>query len=150
MNNKGIASLLSVGLTDQDLPLRRRDSSGLSLSGRSNSDLTMRRSKSSSLVLESSDSSAKAFTIFEQWKPQAVGQLLSSQWLLQAPVFDSACGHFKLTGDCDLPLLSSSKATQDVGSSRNSEVKECLLHHDHYRSGSSVNIRSFFSILSAN
>jgi hypothetical protein len=144
-----IASLLSEGLTDHDLPLSRRENPDFSLSESGTSSLTIRRSKSTSLILESGDSSTRAFTIFEQWKPQTVGHLLSAQWLVLAPVFNSTGSHFNLAVDCALPLLPSSSDAPSVGTPGNSEVKKCLLHADHYRPGSSVNTYLLYSILSA-
>jgi hypothetical protein len=144
-----IESLLSTGLTDQDLPLHRRASPDLPPFERTSSDLTLGRVKSSSLTLESGVHDKKTFAIFEQWKPHVVGQFISKQWLVLAPVFESSGGHFTLTGECALPLLSPPSGSQDTGCSRNNEVTECLLHPDHYCPESSVNIFSPKSISSA-
>lgn len=105
---EALLGLLAKGLTDKSLPLARKE-----------------RGKK---ILISLGCKGQEFNL-DEWGGYDIDRFLEKQWLLQAPVFDTKGGHFKIGHDCALPLEESMRV---IGSTDFSRVYKAKIHPSHF------------------
>jgi len=102
-----ITGLLPEGLTDEHLPLSRKE-------GKDDNILVSVR--------------GKTFRSFEAWRNEArVTEFLEKQWVVQAPVLDTTGKHITLDPQSPFPFLQ----IEEIGGSRFSTVYKGALHPAH-------------------
>jgi len=106
-----IEDLLSDGITDDHLPLSRKEGSG------------------DEVVLVSAGSDGKEFPSFATWHDIRVGDFLDRQWIVQAPVLDDSGRQVYLNSQCALPFLK----VDEVGSTGSSTVYRSEVHPAHQK-----------------
>ncbi|KAK4160905.1 hypothetical protein QBC43DRAFT_303495 [Cladorrhinum sp. PSN259] len=104
--DSAIQELLSNGLSDKDLPLARKDNTGVLMSKVTKKD----------------------FACFKSWSPARRKVFLYTQWLVQAPVIERVGQNLVLDANCPLPFIRKGKT---LGGTYRVDVYQAHIHPAH-------------------